>query len=330
MSFDYIDPNTEKGFLRARRGKSFMYLDHRGQPLRAQTHVERIKKLVIPPAWEEVWICKNHRGHIQVVGLDPKGRKQYIYHQNWLAHRGEQKFRSLISFASKLPQLRQKLKKHLSQKELSRERVLAACVTILDSQHLRVGNESYAKENQTYGLSTVRKKHVNILKDGAFFNYKGKKGIQREVMISDKALVNLIKECQDLPGYDLFKYKDNSRVVDVKSEDINNYIREHMGLEDVSAKTFRTWWGCVYMLESLSKGDSEGIPEKKAVIEAYKNTAKRLANTVAVCKSSYVDPNIIKSFQDKELWKKLCQKKQKRGLSPHECQLGHVLRCYYG
>lgn len=326
MNYVYIDP-TEQGFTRSRRGKSFIYLDHKGQRLKAKSHVERIKSLVIPPAWENVWICKNAKGHIQVTGTDPKGRKQYIYHKNWLEHRDNEKFRCLIPFSKKLPALRNTLQKHLRQKGLTRERVLAACVMILDLKQLRVGNDYYAVENQTYGLSTVRKRHVSFLKEGVFFNYKGKKGIQREVTISEKKLIPIIKECHEVPGHELFKYKQNDRIVDVKSDDINNYIRENMKLDDVSAKTFRTWWGSVHMLEALI--ENKDMAEKKAVVEAYKQTAKRLNNTVAVCKKSYVDPNIIKSFEDKGLWASICGKKQKNGLTVQECQLQHLLDCYY-
>ncbi len=327
MKFSYIDPNSE-GFLRKRRGKKFIYIHPAGKKV-AKTHILRIQKLTIPPAWDEVWICKNPTGHIQVTGLDPKGRKQYIYHQNWLAHREEEKFRCLIAFAKKLPKMRRTLHAHLnSKKTLSRERVLAACVMILDRKQLRVGNDAYAKENQTYGLSTVRKKHVSFVDGGAFLSYRGKKGIQREVRVSDKKLMNIIRACYDLPGLELFKYKDGNSIVDVKSDDINEYIREITGLKDVSAKTFRTWWGCVHMLQALN--ELKRIHnEKKVVIEAYKRTAKCLNNTVAVCKKSYVDPNIIKSFEDKELWTSISAKKPKSGISREESQLAHLLNCYY-
>jgi DNA topoisomerase-1 len=288
------------GIRRSRAGRGFSYVDPRGETLRDAADLERIRGLAVPPAWTDVWICPDPLGHIQATGRDARGRKQYRYHPRWRSARDQDKFGRLASFGERLPAIRRRVARDLRRPGLSREKVLAAVVRLLDSSLIRVGNPEYARDNDSIGLTTMRDRHVNVFGSNLRFRYRGKGGKMHEVDLPDRRLAEVIKRCQDLPGQDLFQYVDDEgEPRSIGSADVNEYLREVSG-QDFTSKDFRTWGGSVHAVQAfLALGDFGSEAESKAnVVEGVKRVAARLGNTPAVCRKSYIHPEVIDAYQD--------------------------------
>jgi DNA topoisomerase IB len=291
------------GITRRRRGTGFEYRDEDGEHIEDPGVVERIRELAIPPAWEDVWICPYPHGHIQAIGTDAAGRRQYRYHDAWRERRDAEKFEEMLDFARALPRLRKTGAKHLRLDGLPQERVLAGAVRLLDRGFFRIGGEDYAEKNGTYGLATMQKRHVTLGEDGVLvFDYEAKGGQQRLQSIVDPDVYDLVGELKRrrAGGDELLAYKDGRRWVDVRSTDINEYIKEHAG-GDYSAKDFRTWNATVLAAVALAvSGRSVGsqTSRKRAIARAVKEVAHYLGNTPAVCRASYIDPRVFDRYRD--------------------------------
>lgn len=291
------------GITRKKSGNGFAYYDTDGRLIRDRRTKERINSLVIPPAWTEVWICPDPNGHIQATGRDTRNRKQYIYHPRWRQVRDESKFHALWDFGKQLPKLRQQVQEDLSQRGLPREKVIAAVIDLLDRTFMRIGNRSYIRENDSYGLSTLMNDHVKIKGSIIRFSYNGKRGKPHEIELRDAKLAKIIKKCSDLPGHELFQYVDeDGEAVPIGSTDVNDRMRDITG-EDFTAKDIRTWGASVMGLaELLTAGDAETKKEREQrVIEACDIVAAQLGNTRAVCRSSYIYPFIFESYINQTL-----------------------------
>jgi DNA topoisomerase-1 len=286
------------GYRRRATGKQFDYLDTEGKRIRDEQRLLRIKRLAIPPAWTDVWICPSTNGHIQATGRDARGRKQYRYHERWREVRDENKFDRLAVFARALPKIRRRVAQDLKLPGLSRRKVLATIVRLLERTFIRVGNDEYARENKSFGLTTLKNRHVKVRGAQMRFRFRGKSGIQQEVDITDRRVAKVIAKCQDLPGQDLFQYLDDDREVqDITSQDVNEYLREIAG-EDFTAKDFRTWGGTVLAAIALSKQEEfETKKQAKSNIKtAICAVAELLGNTPAVCRKCYVHPVIVEAY----------------------------------
>ena len=286
------------GIRRRRSGNGFVYIDATGKLLHDADAVYRINCLVIPPAWRDVWICPSPRGHIQAVGRDARGRKQYRYHERFRAARDQTKYGRMIEFARALPRIRRRVRRDLRKQGLPREKVLAAVVRLLESTLIRVGNQEYARENHHYGLTTIHNNHVRVRGPTIRFHFNGKGGIERTIELCDARLAKVVRKCQDLPGEELFAYVDDEGVVrDVKSEDVNEYLKQISG-KTFTAKDFRTWAGTVLAAAALQ--DQEEVhsqaKRKKNIVRAVEAVAKRLGNTRAVCRKCYIHPAVIDSY----------------------------------
>ncbi|MBI4059355.1 DNA topoisomerase IB [Candidatus Microgenomates bacterium] len=287
----------------AQAGQSFKYFDPNGVTIHNQNTLSRIKGLAIPPAWKDVWISPLEQGHLQATGFDKKGRKQYIYHADWRTLCEEDKFDSLIDFAALLPQLRSRVNNLLRTSTLSKEKVLAAIVWLLEHTFIRVGNDEYARENQSFGLTTLRDRHVSIRGSNIKFEFMGKSGVFHLVKISHPTVARTIKECSELPGYELFKCVDEDGVKHIiDSSDVNNFLQEITGCE-ISAKDFRTWGGTVLAASNLnSLGYFEDREtEEKNISLVVKEVAKHLRNTPKVCRKYYIHPTVITTYSQKIL-----------------------------
>ena len=318
--------DTSPGIRRKRAGKHFSYLGLDGKPVRDVQELQRIRALAIPPAWTNVWICPNPRGHIQASGRDARGRKQYRYHSEWRKIRDETKYDRLIAFGQALPRIREQVKADLSHPGLPREKVLAVVVRLLDTLSMRIGNEEYARENKSFGLTTLRNRHVQISGATIRIHFRGKRGIEHKVSIQDRRLARIIKQCQDLPGHELFQYlDDDGKRVPVDSDDVNEYLRRITGKE-FTAKDFRTWAGTVITTCALTElGDAETPTQaKKHVAQAIESAAKHLGNTPTICRKCYVHPEVINSYLNGKLLTALKQNDEQavleslRGLRPEE------------
>ena len=286
------------GIRRQRAGKGWTFFSPDGTPIRDRTERERIKGLVIPPAWTSVWICPDPRGHIQATARDARGRKQYRYHPLYREARDKSKFRRMLEFSEALPEIRERVERDLRAQDLSRRQILATVVRLLDKTLIRVGNDEYARENRSFGLTTLRGRHVNV--DGAMlrFSFRGKSGINHDVEITDRRLARIVQRCQDLPGQELFQYLDaRGKRQTISSDDVNAYLRENTG-RDLTAKDFRTWAGTMLAARQLS-----AIPPPKTRREADRSinraldaVADRLGNTRAVCRKYYVHPGLLRAF----------------------------------
>jgi DNA topoisomerase IB len=290
------------GIVRRRRGRGFEYLDDEGERVDDVDVLQRIRELVIPPAWENVWICPYPLGHIQAVGTDAAGRRQYLYHQLWRERRDQEKFDEMIRFARSLPRVRRTAARQLAKKGMPRERVLACAVRLLDRGFFRIGTEDYAERNQTYGLATMQKRHVTLGEDYALiFDYVAKGGKRRVQSFVDPevyAVVQVLKSRRG--GSGLLAYKDGRTWVDVRSDDINAYIKEITG-EGFSAKDFRTWSATVIAAVALAvsgRAATTKTARKRAIARAIKEVAYYLGNTPAVCRASYIDPRVFDRYQD--------------------------------
>ena len=316
----YVD-DTKPGITRVRKGKGFVYVRPDGTKLegkKLEQHDDylRILALAIPPAWTDVWICPDPRGHIQATGRDARGRKQYRYHAKWREVRDGNKYDKMISFAQALPGIRKRVEQDLKSPGLPREKVLAAVVRLLETTLIRVGNDEYAKQNESFGLTTMRDKHVEVKGSCIEFEFKGKSGIKHEIDLEDLRLARIVKECQDLPGFELFQYLDDEgKVCDVGSADVNEYLRSITG-QDFTAKDFRTWAGTV--LAAMALREFEAFNSKtqanKNIVAAVESVAKKLGNTKAVCRKCYIHPAILDGYLDGSLVKTL-KKRVERKLS---------------
>lgn len=286
------------GIRRTMGPLGFKYLDADGRVIRTKAEVARIVKLAIPPAWTDVWICPDPRGHIQATGRDARGRKQYRYHHDWRACRDETKYDRMIAFAEALPRIRQRTAADLARAGLPRNKVLATVVRLLEKSLIRVGNDEYAKKNRSYGLTTMRNTHVRVRGSTVKFEFKGKSGVRHSVDVDDARLARIVKACQDLPGQELFEYIDeDGKRRDVGSADVNAYVKEISG-QDFTAKDFRTWAGTVLASTALQELEAVESPSraKKNVVTAVEAVAGVLGNTKAVCRKSYIHPAIIDSY----------------------------------
>jgi DNA topoisomerase-1 len=288
------------GIRRKRAGKGFTYTDPSGRPVRERQTLRRIKAMAVPPAWTDVWISPIANGHIQATGRDARGRKQYRYHPRWRAVRDANKYGRMVDFARALPRIRARVEADLDRSGLPRERVLATIVRLLEATFMRVGNEEYARENRSYGLTTLRDQHAEISGSHVRFVFRGKAGKRQEVGIEDRRVARIVKRCQDLPGQMLFKYVDDSGdLAQVDSGDVNDYLREASG-DEFTAKDFRTWAGTVLAaraLQELEAFDSQA-QAKKNVVRAIEEVAGILGNTTSVCRKCYVHPAVIDAYLD--------------------------------
>ena len=290
------------GFGRRRRGRGFEYFDQNGERIRDPEVLERMRALVIPPAWKDVWICPYPMGHIQAVGTDAAGRRQYVYHAQWRLRRDQEKFDEMIQFARRLPHLRRVTAKHLRQKELTRERVLACATRLLDRGFFRIGTEEYAEQNETYGLATMLKSHVELGENNMLtFDYVSKGGKQRVQSLVDPDMYDVVDALKRRrSGKELLAYRQNGHWVDVKSLEINEYVKSVVG-QEFSAKDFRTWNATVLASVALAvSGPAASSPtgRKRAISRAVKEVAYYLGNTPAVCRASYIDPRVFDRYRD--------------------------------
>src|SRR5438045_6651236 len=260
--------DDQPGCSRKRKGEDFEYFDTKGKPIRDEQRLLRIKRLAIPPAWSDVWICPSPNGHIQATGRDARGRKQYRYHERWREIRDENKYDRLVNFGKALPKIRRRLKKDLALSSLPRQKVLATIVQLLERTLIRVGNEEYARENKSFGLTTIKNRHVTVKGARLRFRFRGKSGRQHEVDVTDRRIANIVSKCQDLPGQDLFQYVDDEgEVRNVTSQDVNDYLREITD-ENFTAKDFRTWAGTVLAAIALgAQGEFETKKQAKANVK---------------------------------------------------------------
>jgi DNA topoisomerase I len=305
--------DDKPGIRRVGKGKRARYLDARGKPVRNRDELARIRSLVIPPAWTDVWICPSPRGHLQATGRDARGRKQYRYHAKWRTARDNTKYGRMIAFGQALPAIRRRTDADLRRPGLPREKVLAAVVRLLEKTFIRVGNDEYARDNRSFGLTTMRDGHVRLAGSTVKFIFRGKSGVEHSLALDDKRLAKIVRQCRDLPGQELFQYRDDDgKVVDVGSSDVNAYLKAITG-EDFTSKDFRTWAGTVLaaqLLRDFEKVDSEARA-KKNIVAAIEQVAKRLGNTRAVCRKCYVHPAIFDAYLDGSMMKTVSQRAQR-------------------
>ena len=299
-----------KGITRKRSGKGFRYLDAEGRTIRDAEDLRRIRALAIPPAWTDVWICPSPQGHIQAIGRDARGRRQYRYHAKWREARDETKYGLLLGFGHVLPAIRRRVKRDLELPGMPREKVLATVVELLDRTMMRVGNEEYARHNDSYGLTTLRGRHAKVQGAALELKFRGKSGKEHRVRVEDRRLARVIRTLQDLPGQELFQYvDDHGDPAGIDSSDVNEYLRE-VGGDEISAKVFRTWAGTVRALAALraivaaaakKSGDDGAEPTKTAIartlVDVVKGVATSLGNTPSVARKGYIHPGVLESFQ---------------------------------
>ncbi len=288
------------GIRRAPAKDGFDYVDAKGGKVDDEATLKRIKSLVIPPAWQDVWICPQANGHLQATGRDARGRKQYRYHPKWRTVRDEVKYERMLNFGKALPQIRKEVDRGLGLSGLPREKVLATIVYLLEATMIRIGNDEYARDNKSYGLTTLRNRHVKIDGSEVEFRFRGKSGVHHDVKVHDKRLARIIQRTRDLPGQHLFEYVgDDGEPHTVDSSDVNDYLREITG-EEYTAKDFRTWSGTVLAalaLQEFEKVDSEA-QAKKNVVRAIESVAEKLGNTPSVCRKCYVHPAVLDAYMD--------------------------------
>jgi DNA topoisomerase I len=328
--------DTMPGIRRKRAGKGFAYIGQDGKTIRDAKEIARIRALAIPPAYTDVWICPTVNGHIQATGRDARGRKQYRYHPRWREVRDETKFGRMLAFSDVLPRIRQRVEKDLARPDLPREKVLATVVRLLECTRIRVGNEEYSRTNRSFGLTTLRDRHVEISGSKLRFEFRGKSGKVHSVSLSDRRLARIVRRCQALPGEDLFQYVDDEEVRQtIGSGDVNDYIREISG-EEFTAKDFRTWAGTILAVEALTEAGTWASQRqaKSNVLRAIDRVAEQLNNTRAICRKYYVHPAIFETYLagtmmetlqngTKEAAKNAAAKK---GLSPEEVAVVRLLQ----
>jgi DNA topoisomerase-1 len=312
--------DADPGIARRRAGGGFVYVDPDGRRIGDRHVLARIRALVIPPAWRDVWICSRADGHIQAVGRDARGRKQYRYHADWRQVRDATKYERLVPFARRLPAIRRRVAADLRRQGLPREKVLALVVRLLETTSIRVGNEEYARQNGSFGLTTLRGRHASISQRRVRFRFRGKSGKMHDVDVEDRRLARLVRTLQELPGQDLFQYVgDDGELRPIGSADVNDYLRE-VGGESFTAKDFRTWSGTVAAARLLADApppESE-TAAKRALVDVVKQVAAQLGNTAAVCRKSYIHPLVIDGFQVGTTLTSVGSPAATRGLTPDE------------
>jgi DNA topoisomerase-1 len=313
--------DTGPGIRRRRVGRSFSYRAPDGQLVRDPETLRWIRSLAIPPAWTDVWISPVKNGHILATGRDAKGRKQYRYHPKWREVRDEAKYGRTIAFAQALPKIRARVEEDLGKRGLPREKVVATVVRLLEQTLMRVGNEEYVKANRSFGLTTLRDRHVRLDGSELKFRFKGKSGKEHSVGVRDRRLARIVRQCQDLPGQHLFQYIDeNGERQSIDSDDVNEYLREATG-EDFTAKDFRTWAGTVLAAEALKAVEQANTPaaQKRQLVLAIEDVAKKLGNTAAICRKCYVHPTVIDSYLEGSLLHALKERtEEEMATSGHE------------
>jgi DNA topoisomerase-1 len=301
----YVSPDAP-GIARRRAGRGFTYTSPEGRRIRAAGELARIRAIAVPPAWTEVWICPDPDGHLQAVGRDARGRRQYRYHARFRARRDGGKFARLIHFGERLPRIRRRVRQDLARPGLPREKVLAAVVSLLEITRLRVGNEEYARLNRSFGVSTLRDRHATVSGTTLRFRFRGKGGRTEERTLVDRQLATIVRRCQELPGQELFQYVDaDDEARGISSEDVNAYLREAAGSDDLSAKDVRTWTATLLAYRELRDGardagaaDGTSNPGRRnAIAEALRRTAEALGDTVTVTRASYVHPGVLAAFE---------------------------------
>ena len=306
--------DDQPGITRLRRGKSFRYLTADGVPVKDAAVLARIRSLVIPPAWNDVWICKDANGHLQCTGRDARGRKQSRYHPKWRTVRDESKYERMLLFGEVLPKIRKRVDGDLALRGLPREKVLAAIVRLLETSYIRVGNEEYAKTNKSYGLTTMRNRHVKVRGSKMQFHFEGKSGVEHTIDLNDTRLARIVKSCSDLPGYELFQYVgEDGMPHTVDSSDVNEYLYE-ITSQHFTAKDFRTWAGTVLACLMLKEFEAFGsaTEAKRNVVQAIKKVAAELGNTPSVCRKAYIHPAVLECYMSGVLSpaEKACAKAQ--------------------
>lgn len=291
----YIDDTLVPGITRKRKGRYWQYFDPEGERITDREEIDRLNAIALPPAYTDAWFSPDPKGHILAVGYDDKGRKQYRYHPDFRAQQDAAKYDLCAEFGKTLPKLRKRVEKDISRRKLSKETVVAAVVHLLDCERIRVGNEAYAKRNKSYGATTLRRRHLETFGRSVRMHYKGKGGLERDLTITDRRLVRIVKNAQDLPGQHLFKYVDDAgEAVPVTSTDVNAYIKEAMG-EDFTAKHFRTWGASAIAFEELLKARPNRPASLKRMLEPV---AQALGNTPAISRKSYVHPALIEAVKE--------------------------------
>ena len=300
---EYVSDSTA-GIRRVKRGETFRYAGPNGKAVTDQATLKRIRSLVIPPAWVDVWICASPYGHLQAVGRDVKGRKQYRYHSAYRSQRDQTKYGRMLAFGAALPQIRKRIDEDLSLPGLPKNKVLAAILHLLESTCMRIGNDEYVKQNESYGLTTLQDNHVKISGGTMRFKFRGKSGQQQDIELDSPRLARIVKKCRDIPGWELFQYFDEAgEPCRLTSTDVNIYIREITG-EDFTAKDFRTWGGtgwAALTFEELGPAENDA-DAKKRVVEAIKSVSSKLGNRPATCRKYYVHPAILDAYADKSLF----------------------------
>jgi len=290
--------DDQPGYTRKAKGDGFEYFDAAGKPIKDEPRILRINRLAVPPAYKDVWICPSPNGHLQATGRDARGRKQYRYHERWREARDETKYSRMLPFATALPKMRRRIEADLGLPGLPRNKVLATVLSILQRTFIRIGNEEYARDNKSFGLTTMRNRHVDVKGATLRFSFRGKSGVSHEVDVDDRRLAKIVRKMEDLPGQEIFAYVDEEGVArDVKSQDVNDYLREISG-DDFTAKDFRTWAGTVLAavaLHALEQAETEAAA-KKNVKAAITVVSKILGNTPAVCRKCYVHPEVLEAY----------------------------------
>ncbi len=329
VNLTYVNRDT-LSILRIRKGKEFIYQLHE-KPLRKKDDLERIKKLVIPPAWEDVRIATQSNAHLQAIGYDVKKRTQYKYHPTWLKIRNRAKFFKMLHFGESLPVIRKRIGQDLKLDGWPKNKVLALILSLMEETHIRIGNQQYAKRNKTYGLSTLRSKHVTLFKDNIKFEFTGKKGKKHKITLRNKKLIKLVSKCEEIPGWELFQFYDKDGTkTSVDSGMVNDYIQEISG-HLLTAKDFRTWAGTVVFYETLKDlpQPENDAQTKKNILMAFDETAKQLGNTRNVCRKYYVHPMVVKKYEMGKLnFDENGIRKNQNGLTKTEQELLKLIREY--
>lgn len=290
--------DSSGGFTRKKQGNKFIYFDNQGKRIQSPQIIERIDSLTIPPAWSDVWICPSPSGYLQAVGFDDKKRKQYIYHPDWTKISQENKFNKMVFFGEVLPEIRKKIARDMMLVELERNRIIATVIWLLEHTFIRVGNDEYVQENNSFGLTTLRNRHVKVRGKKIKFEFRGKSGVEHSVSISHPRIAKLIKECIELPGYEIFKYLDDGgERHTIDSADVNNYLKTLTG-EDITAKDFRTWGGtvlCATTLHTIGPFQTP-VDGKKNISHAVKKVSQHLHNTATVCRNYYIHPAVFETY----------------------------------
>lgn len=320
----YVD-DTQPGITRKRLRGKFCYFDPAGQRITDPDEIKRLNALAVPPAYTNVWICADPRGHLQATGRDARGRKQYRYHARWREVRDADKYSRLRDFGLALPKLRKQLETLLDAPGFSRDKVMATVITLLDATLIRVGNTQYARENRSYGLTTLRSRHVEVNGSAILFQFRGKSGVEHQITVKDRRLARIIKRCLEIPGQDLFQYLDeNGERHTVSSSDVNAYLQTLTGA-DFTAKDYRTWAGSVLALSVLRELQWEPESDaKRHVVEMVKNVARQLGNTPAVCRKCYIHPAVLEGFMLGAL-AQLPRPRRRKGLRAEEVGLAMYL-----